>query len=142
MDNQNLNFNSDVIPDNQEVFIPGGQSLRGVEGVEWIDQAWSLVKSKLGMWILFSIIYLAIITIPQFIPFLSIFTGILSPVFLGSIIAMCEKQRATGEFELSLLFNGFQKNFASLLGVGILSFGIMPGQDREYFVKKIRFDRR
>ncbi|MQL48470.1 hypothetical protein GEA64_11075 [Photorhabdus khanii] len=125
MDNQNLNFNSDVIPDNQEVFIPGGQSLRGVEGVEWIGQAWSLVKSKLGMWILLSIIYLSIVTIPKFIPFLSILAGILSPVFLGGIIAVCEKQRTTGEFKLSLLFNGFQKNFASLLGVGILSFGIM-----------------
>ncbi|WP_445494123.1 BPSS1780 family membrane protein [Photorhabdus sp. SF281] len=125
MDNQNLNFNSDVIPDNQEVFIPGGQSLHGVEGVNWISQAWELVKSKLGMWILLSITYLTIIAIPQFIPFLSIFAVILRPVFLGGIIAVCEKQRTTGKFKLSLLFNGFHKNFASLLGVGILSLGIM-----------------
>ncbi len=52
MDNKSLNFNSNTIPNNQEVFIPGGQSLSSTEGMEWISQAWSLVKRKLGMWIL------------------------------------------------------------------------------------------
>ncbi|WP_387463467.1 BPSS1780 family membrane protein [Photorhabdus sp. RM323S] len=125
MDNKNLSFNSQATSDNQEVFIAGGQSLDGENGIKWIGQAWSLVKSKLGMWILLNIVYLTIVSVLQFIPLLGIFAGILNPVFLGGIIALCEKQRTTGKFELGLLFNGFQKNFAALLGVGALSFGIM-----------------
>ncbi|WP_323837352.1 BPSS1780 family membrane protein [Photorhabdus africana] len=62
------------------------------------------------------------------IPFIGIFVGFLNPVFIGGIIAVCEKQKTSGEFELGLLFNGFQKNFASLLGVGALTLGIiLPG---------------
>ncbi|MQL48469.1 hypothetical protein GEA64_11070 [Photorhabdus khanii] len=125
MDNKNLSFNSQAISGNQEIFIPGGQSLDGENGIKWVSQAWSLVKSKLGMWILLNIVYLTIVSVLQFIPLLGIFAGILNPVFLGGIIALCEKQRTTGKFELGLLFNGFQKNFAALLGVGALSFGIM-----------------
>ncbi|RAW95117.1 MULTISPECIES: BPSS1780 family membrane protein [unclassified Photorhabdus] len=113
------------IYNNQEVFILGGQSLSSVEGMGWISQAWGLVKRKLGMWILLSIIYFIIISGLQLIPFLGIFAGILGSVLAGGIIALCEKQRTTGEFELGLLFSGFQQNFASLLGVGALSFGIM-----------------
>ncbi|NHB91559.1 BPSS1780 family membrane protein [Photorhabdus cinerea] len=126
MDNQNLNLNPNTIPDdNQDIFIPGGQSVNSTEGLKWIGQAWELVKSKWGMWILLSIIFLAIITALQFIPFLQIFVGILNPVFIGGIIAVGEKQRTTGEFELGLLFSGFQKNFVSLLSIGALLFGII-----------------
>ncbi|MCW7764571.1 BPSS1780 family membrane protein [Photorhabdus luminescens] len=125
MDNNNLSLNSNTISNNQEVFIPGGQSLSSTDGMEWISQAWNLVKRKLGMWILLVIIYFIIISGLQLIPFLGIFAGILSSVLSGGIIALCEKQRTTGEFELGLLFSGFQKNFAPLLGVGALSFGIM-----------------
>ncbi|QXF33138.1 hypothetical protein CE143_08265 [Photorhabdus luminescens] len=125
MDNKNLDFNSNTISNNQEVFILGGQYLNSGEGIKWIGQSWWLVRNKLSMWILLGIIYCIITIAIQFIPFLGILYVIFSSVFLGGIITMCEKQRATGQFKLGLLFSGFQKNFASLLGVGALSFGIM-----------------
>ncbi|MER2472025.1 hypothetical protein [Photorhabdus laumondii] len=46
----------------------------------------------------YSIIYFIIISILQLIPFLGIFAGILGSVLAGGIIALCEKQRTTGEF--------------------------------------------
>ncbi|WP_054480800.1 BPSS1780 family membrane protein [Photorhabdus heterorhabditis] len=76
------------------------------------------------MWILLCIIYLIFVAGFQFIPFLGVFVRIFNSVFIGGIIAACEQQRTTGKFELGLFFSGFQKNFASLLGVGALSFGI------------------
>ncbi|MGV7961633.1 BPSS1780 family membrane protein [Photorhabdus tasmaniensis] len=124
MNNQDLSSNPNI-PDNKEVFIPGGQSLDGGSGIKWIGQAWNLVKNKLGMWVLLNIIYLAIIIGLQIIPLLGLFAGVLGPIFIGGIIAVCEKQRTTGQFELGLLFSGFQKNFTSLLCVGALSFGII-----------------
>uniref|UniRef100_UPI0036D88139 BPSS1780 family membrane protein n=1 Tax=Photorhabdus sp. RM322S TaxID=3342825 RepID=UPI0036D88139 len=124
MNNQDLSSNPNI-PDNKEVFIPGGQSLDGENGIKWIGQAWNLVKNKLGMWVLLNIIYLAIIMGLQMIPLLGLFAGVLGPIFIGGIIAVCEKQSTTGQFELGLLFSGFQKNFTSLLCVGALSFGII-----------------
>ncbi|WP_445494122.1 BPSS1780 family membrane protein [Photorhabdus sp. SF281] len=125
MNNQDLNSNPNTIPDNKEVFIPGGLSVSSGNGITWISQAWSLVKDKLGMWVLLNIIYLVIIMGLQIIPLLGLFAGALGPIFIGGIIAVCEKQRTTGQFELGLLFNGFQKNFTSLLCVGALSVGII-----------------
>ncbi|MCT8353613.1 MULTISPECIES: BPSS1780 family membrane protein [Photorhabdus] len=126
MDNQNLNSNSNAMSnDHQEVFIPDGQSLSSTEGVKWIGQAWQLVKNKWGMWILLYIVYSICIAGFMLIPFIGIFAWFLNPVFIGGIIAVCEKQRTSGEFELGLLFNGFQKNFASLLGIGALTIGII-----------------
>ncbi|KAA1192982.1 BPSS1780 family membrane protein [Photorhabdus heterorhabditis] len=125
MENQNKNFNYNAIPDNQELFIPDGQSLRGIDSVKWIGQAWKLIKSKWVMWILFCIIYTTIIAASLLIPFLTILVYILNPVFIGGIITVCEKQRTTGEFKPGLFFSGFQKNFVSLLGVGALALGII-----------------
>ncbi|WP_445374344.1 BPSS1780 family membrane protein [Photorhabdus tasmaniensis] len=125
MDNQDVNSNPDTMPDNEETFIPGGQSVSSRNGITWISQAWNLVKNQLGMWVLLYIIYLASMMGLQMIPLFGLFAGILTPVFIGGVIAVCEKQRTTGQFELGLLFSGFQKNFTSLLGVGALSLGIM-----------------
>ncbi|OWO84346.1 hypothetical protein B5C26_04785 [Photorhabdus luminescens] len=125
MDNNNLSLNSNTISNNQEVFIPGGQFLSSSEGIKWISQSWELVRNKLTIWILLGIIYFIITAAIQFTPFLGIFCGIFSSVFLGGFITMCEKQRTTGQLKLGLLFSGFQKNFASLLSVGALSLGII-----------------
>ncbi|MBS9425641.1 BPSS1780 family membrane protein [Photorhabdus caribbeanensis] len=124
MDNKNLSFNSNTISSNQEVFIPGGQFISSGESIKWIGQSWGIVRNKLSMWILLGIIYCIITIAIQFIPFLGILSEIFSSVFLGGLITMCEKQRTTGQCKPGLLFSGFQKNFASLLGVGALSLGV------------------
>ncbi|WP_228350929.1 MULTISPECIES: BPSS1780 family membrane protein [Limnobaculum] len=108
-----------------ETFIPGGQAVPAGEGVNWITQAWNFMKPKLGMWVVLGIVLFVILMIVSFIPFLNILTAVIMPIFVGGIIAICEKQRMTGEVDLGLLFSGFQKNLGSLLGVGAIMFGIM-----------------
>ncbi|GKX63272.1 BPSS1780 family membrane protein [Pragia fontium] len=108
-----------------EVFVPGGQAVPAGEGVNWIGQAWNFMKPKLGMWVLLGVILFVIMMIIQFIPFLNILATLIMPVFIGGIMALCEKQRTTGEFDLGLLFSGFQKNAGSLIGVGAVMFGVM-----------------
>lgn len=108
-----------------EVFVPGGQAVASGQGVGWITQAWNLIKPKLGMWILMGIVLFVILMILNFIPFINMLTVLIMPVFVGGIIAICEKQRTTGEFDFGLLFSGFQNNVGSLIGVGAIMFGVM-----------------
>ncbi|MDR0806619.1 MAG: hypothetical protein LBN41_07755 [Enterobacteriaceae bacterium] len=114
-----------VVLDKAETFIPGGQAVPAGEGVNWITEAWNLMKPKLGMWVVLGIVLFVILMIINFIPFLNILAAVIMPIFVGGIIAICEKQRMTGEVDLGLLFSGFQKNLGALLGVGAIMFGII-----------------
>lgn len=113
------------ISSNNEIFIPGGQAVQAGEGVNWIGEAWNLIKPKLGMWVLLGIIMFVIMIMIQLIPIVSMLSIFIGPIFVGGIILLCEKQRTTGEFDLGLMFAGFQKNLGSLIGVGAVMFGML-----------------
>ncbi|GKX56584.1 hypothetical protein SOASR030_26960 [Leminorella grimontii] len=113
-----------VLDEGNESFVPGGQAVPAGVGVNWISDAWNLIKPKLGMWILMGIILLGILMVIQFIPLVSLLSSVIMPIFVGGIITLCEKQRTTGEFDLGLMFSGFQNNLGSLIGVGAVMFGI------------------
>lgn len=113
-----------ALDEGNETFIPGGQAVPAGGGVNWIGDAWNLMKPKLGMWILMAVILFVILMIVQIIPIVSLLTTLIMPVFVGGIMSLCEKQRVTGEFDLGLMFSGFQNNFGSLIGVGAVMFGV------------------
>ncbi|WP_211959069.1 BPSS1780 family membrane protein [Budvicia diplopodorum] len=110
---------------NNETFIPGAQSVQAGEGVNWIGEAWQLIKPKLGMWVLLGVILFVIMLVVQLIPLVSLVSIFAGPIFIGGIMLLCEKQRTTGEFDLGLMFAGFQKNLGPLIGVGAVMFGIL-----------------
>ncbi|MGJ0638342.1 BPSS1780 family membrane protein [Xenorhabdus bovienii] len=128
MDNQDINFNSGEknvsLTKEKSTFIPGGRAVGAGAATEWIGNAWQMVKAKPMMWILLTLIYLFIVMAFQFIPFVGIFTTLLSSVFIAGFIAAAEKQRTTGNFEIDLLFHGFKNKFGSLVAVGGLSLGV------------------
>lgn len=113
-----------VLDESNESFIPGGQAVSANDGVNWISEAWNLMKPKLGMWIVLGLILLGILMVIQFIPLVSLLSSVIMPIFVGGIMTLCEKQRTTGEFDLGLMFSGFQNNLGSLIGVGAVMFGI------------------
>ncbi|MDE9427835.1 BPSS1780 family membrane protein [Xenorhabdus bovienii] len=128
MNNQDINFNSGEksvsLTKEKNTFIPGGRAVGAGAAIEWIGNAWQMVKANPMMWILLTFIYMVIIAGLQFIPFLSFFTALLGSVFIAGFIAAAEKQRTTGNFEIELLFHGFKNKFGSLVAVGGLVFGI------------------
>ncbi|WP_265693927.1 BPSS1780 family membrane protein [Providencia rustigianii] len=109
-------------PSDTLVFNPEPRSVDAGDGVNWISQAWSLIKEKLGMWILINIVLFAIIIVISMIPFVNLLLTFIAPIFVGGIIAICENQRKTGQAELGLLFAGFQQKFGALFAVGAVNF--------------------
>ncbi|MEX0422454.1 hypothetical protein KDV38_01715 [Providencia rettgeri] len=104
------------------VFHAEPRAVDAGEGVNWISQSWSLVKEKLGMWILINIVLFALIFIISMIPFLNLLITFITPIFIGGIIAISENQRKTGQAEIGLLFAGFQNKFGTLFAVGAINF--------------------
>ncbi|MBD2812408.1 hypothetical protein ID853_16345 [Xenorhabdus sp. Vera] len=128
MDTQDINFNSGEsnvsLKKEKNVFIPGGRAVGAGAATEWIGSAWGVFKAQPMRWILMGLIYLAILIIVQFLPFLGIFSMLFSSVFFAGFIAAAEQQRITGEFDIELIFYGFKNKLGSLVAVGGLFFGI------------------
>lgn len=131
MNNENFNSQSTPAPSANEynpsdnsVFVPEPRAVDAGEGINWISQSWSMVKEKLGMWVLINIIFFAFILIVSMIPFVNFFVTFMTPILIGGIIAICEKQRKTGEVDVGSLFAGFQQKFGALFAVGAINFGV------------------
>lgn len=106
------------------IFLVEPRAVDAGEGINWISQAWAMVKEKLGMWVLINIIFFAVILVVSMIPFINFFVSFITPILIGGIIAISEKQRRTGEVEIGLLFAGFQQKFGALFAVGAINFGV------------------
>lgn len=106
------------------IFLAEPRAVDAGEGINWISQAWAMVKEKLGMWVLINIIFFAVILVVSMIPFVNFFVSFITPILIGGIIAISEKQRRTGEVEIGLLFAGFQQKFGALFAVGAINFGV------------------
>ncbi|MCW2258337.1 putative membrane protein [Providencia alcalifaciens] len=131
MNNENFNLQSTPTPSTNEhnpidnsVFLPEPRAVDAGEGINWISQSWAMVKEKLGMWVLINIIFFAFVLIVSMIPFVNFFVTFMTPILIGGIIAISEKQRKTGEVDVGSLFAGFQQKFGALFAVGVINFGV------------------
>lgn len=111
-------------PMDNSVFLAEPRAVDAGEGINWISQAWAMVKEKLGMWVLINIIFFAFILVLSMIPLVNFFVTFVSPILIGGIIAICEKQRTTGEVDIGTLFAGFQTKFGALFAVGAINFAV------------------
>ncbi|MDX7987541.1 hypothetical protein FE392_09380 [Xenorhabdus sp. 12] len=128
MDNQDINFdsreNNVSLSKEKEIFIPGGRAAGAGAATEWIGDAWQIFKAQPMKWILMGLIYMGLLAVVQFLPFLGIFSMLFGSVLVAGFIAAVQQQRATGDFDIGLLFYGFQNKLGSLVAVGGLTFGI------------------
>ncbi|WP_446469470.1 BPSS1780 family membrane protein [Xenorhabdus stockiae] len=128
MNNQDIELNSGEcnisLTKEKEIFIREGQAVGAGAATEWIGDAWKMFKANPLQWILFTLVYFAIISVLNFIPFINFLVGLFGPVLVAGVIAAAEKQRTTGDFKIDLLFYGFKEKLGSLVAVGALYIGI------------------
>ncbi|MEQ1961751.1 BPSS1780 family membrane protein [Xenorhabdus khoisanae] len=129
MDNPNIDQNLENTSNNatngNSIFIPNGQTINVSATIGWIGDAWDFITPKLGMWIVMGIIYGIIQLSMIFIPLFGfILPNLLDPLFVAGIIAICERQRTSGKFELGRFFDGFKYKCGDLLVVGLIVCGI------------------
>jgi uncharacterized membrane protein len=97
-------------------------------GVGWIREGFGLFRLNPLIWILMSLIYLAISSIISLIPFIgpSALT-LIQPVLSGGLMAGCRALDEGGELRIEYLFEGFQRKTQTLLMVGLLTLAAYLG---------------
>ena len=103
-------------------YVPGGGAQPAGHGWRWIAEGWDLFKRQPGMWIGMWLVFVVMMLVVAFIPFLgSILTGLFWPVFMGGFAIACRTLDEGKDMEFGQLFAGFRERIGTLLAVGAIS---------------------
>ena len=110
---------------NIEVTTVEGQ-LSGVKGVEvgrglsWYGEGFELFKQDPWIWILNIVVFFIIMSVMSVVPFVSILSSLLYPVFVAGLILGCRDLDVGNELKVSHVFAGFQHRTGALIGLGVI----------------------
>lgn len=94
-------------------------------GVTWWTEAWGLFSKHIGMWLVMSLVMLAIFLVLNVIPILgSLAASLIAPAFVGSWMLAARKVDGGGTPDLNDLFTSFKDKLGPLLVVGALVLAI------------------
>lgn len=109
------------VSDSGGEFIAEGQSVGAGGGAAWLSRGWQMFQMAPGAWIGLAVVYLIIIMVLSFIPFLgALALNLLMPVFIGGIMLGCKALDDGDDFGIGHLFAGFSNNAGNLIMVGVI----------------------
>jgi uncharacterized membrane protein len=121
METPAASFPSSVVPPVAPVPPPEGWAVEAGRGADWWGAAWRLFKEAPAVWILITIVYVAIMMVLSFIPLLGqLGVSLLHPVFLGGIMLGCRVQDRGSALTVQHLFAGFKEKLGPLVVVALL----------------------
>lgn len=101
--------------------LAGGRSVPAGNGWLWLAHGWQLFKRNPGGWMLIFIVFLAIVVLCSWVPFIGFVASyVLTPVLLGGVMAGCAALERGEQIEVAQLFAGFREKTSSLVIVGLL----------------------
>jgi len=87
-------------------------------GWRWLSSGFDLFRRGWLIWIVNMVIFIAISIVLNLIPIVSLASAILSPMFLGGLMAGCMALDRGDDLRVGHLFEGFTRNAGKLAGVG------------------------
>jgi len=91
-------------------------------GINWVSESWRMFKLQPLIWIAIFLVYMVIMTILWTLPLVSIFSGIIAPLFSAGWMIAAYNCDTSGEVKLDNLFAGFSAQTGALLILGVISF--------------------
>jgi uncharacterized membrane protein len=98
--------------------LTGPHSVSAGRGWSWLAGGFQLFTRSWLIWIVNIVIFSAIMLVIGIIPIVSIVSTLLSPMFMGGLMAGCLALDRGDELTVGHLFEGFQRNAGALAGVG------------------------
>jgi hypothetical protein len=89
-------------------------------GWDWIGEGYYYFKQNIGAWIGAIIIFLVIMMGLSILPFVSLISNLLTPVFSAGFMIACYKIYQGDKFTVTDIFEGFKTNLWSLVAVGAI----------------------
>jgi uncharacterized membrane protein len=96
-------------------------------GSNWIAAGWRYFAANPGPWIGAAVVWLLISSVGSLIPVVSIAINVITPVFMGGLIAGCVDQDDGRPFRFDHLFSGFRDQFGPLAVLGLIQLGLFIG---------------
>ncbi|MGV6815894.1 MAG: BPSS1780 family membrane protein [Thiotrichales bacterium] len=94
------------------------RSCSASHGYQWIRDGFSFFGKAPLIWILVTIIFLAIMLLIGMVPMVSLLSPVLGPIFMGGFMLGCRAIDEGRPLQVTHLFSGFDKNTGSLAAVG------------------------
>ncbi|MDR0219166.1 MAG: hypothetical protein LBI71_09830 [Enterobacteriaceae bacterium] len=105
--------------------IPEVRAVGSLAVIKWISSGWHLFAAKPMKWMLIALIYFSIFlfiaVIGIAIPLIKIVSSAIILSLIAGFFVAIDKQIKTGDFEIKLLFSGFNK-LGSMFGIVLISF--------------------
>ncbi len=90
----------------------------GVLGYQWIRDGFRYFAKAPLIWIVMTIIFLAIMVLIGVVPVVSLLSPVLGPIFMGGLMLGCRAIDTGQPLRVAHLFAGFNRNTGSLAAVG------------------------
>lgn len=100
---------------------PEGWAVAAGHGAVWWGSAWRIFTAAPVIWIVITIVYVAIMMLLSLIPILGqLAVSLLHPVFAGGIVLGCREQDRGGALSVQHLFAGFNDKLGPLIIVALI----------------------
>lgn len=104
---------------------PAPRAVDAGRGLGWWTEGWRLFTRAAGMWVILTLILMAIFVLVGLVPLLGgLVVSLLAPVFAGSLMKAARKVEAGGSLEVGDLFAGFRDKLTPLLTLGALLLAV------------------
>lgn len=118
--------------------LSGARTVAAGRGLSWYGEGFELFKQSPWIWILNIVLFFIIMSVMSAVPFVSILSSLLYPVFVAGLILGCRDLDEGNELKVSHVFAGFQHRTGPLVGLGAINlilsilfvvviFGVMFG---------------
>jgi hypothetical protein len=94
-------------------------------GWNWIKEGFALFRKSMALWMGMVVVYMLLMAILSFVPFINIILGIIAPVFTGGFMVACFRSDKEGSFEFSDMFAGFKNQTGPLFTLGLIYIGMV-----------------
>ena len=116
------NHHQTYAPDEQ--LLSQYNSVSAGTALGWIGQSWGLFKKDFLIWIAFAILSFVVMLVLAFIPIIGqLITVFLTPVMLAGTAYAARQVHRGNKLQFGDYFQGFKKNFASLLLLALIQIG-------------------
>lgn len=101
------------------------QAVPMLNGASWVIDGFKNFAASPFNWVLVVFVYLAILGTLSMLPFVSIISSIIAPIFMAGLMLCAKENKNHQTFQIKHLFEGFSLNGGKLAGLGALNLGVI-----------------
>jgi hypothetical protein len=101
------------------------QTVPMLNGANWVIDGFKNFMISPFSWLLVVFLYIIMLGTLSILPFVSIISSIIAPIFMGGLMMCARENKEQQTFPIKQLFSGFSINGGKLAGLGALNLGIM-----------------